>query len=144
MAGLDPAIHVFPAIGYEGVDARDIGVGVGKGAKRRAHVEEARVTDNNDSGVQIFLQDGKESRSIRLYAQGDGGIRLGAQDMGPAVESAWGDSDYEFWVDVPPAAMRQLAMSLLRDRYAGNRNAVDEFRSYCERNSIEHEFSSWV
>jgi len=30
---------------------------------------------------------------------------MDAQDIGPTVTRIWGDDDYEFWVQVPPASL---------------------------------------
>ena len=95
------------------------------------------------NGIQLFVQDGKEFRSVRLYLT-DGGLQLLGHDMGPKVEQFWGDDDYEFWVEIKPHAMRRLAFALLRDRYAGRKDAVSEFREFCEQNAIEHEFGNWA
>jgi hypothetical protein len=99
--------------------------------------------DKLPNSIQLFRKDAEEYRSIRLYLTDDG-LQLLAHDMGPKVEQFWGDDDYEFWVEIKPHAMRQLAFALLRDRYAGRERAVDEFREFCKQNAIEHEFDSWV
>ena len=83
--------------------------------------------------------DGEEYRSVALTLGDDGGLQLSAHDMGPNVERFWGDDDYEFWVEIKPHAMRQLAFALLRDRYAGREHSVDELREFCEQNAIEHQ-----
>jgi len=41
-----------------------------------------------------------------------------------------GDDDYEYWVDVPAAAIHKLLFALLGDRYAGRTDAMDEFDSF--------------
>jgi hypothetical protein len=46
----------------------------------------------------------------------DGPVRLDAQDMGTLLEEVWGDSDYEFGVDVPATALRKLTFCLLREK----------------------------
>jgi hypothetical protein len=64
--------------------------------------------------------------------------------MGELVKQAWGDDDYEFWVDVPPTEIRKLVFALLRDRYANRSDAVDEFRVFCEKEGIDHKWDSWM
>jgi hypothetical protein len=64
--------------------------------------------------------------------------------MGTRVKEVWGDSDYEFWVDVPATALRKLAFALLREKYTGQDKAVDEFRAFCKREDIEHEWNSYA
>jgi hypothetical protein len=71
------------------------------------------------SHVEIARQEGTEFRSVRLTLEDDGAIKMDAQDMGPIVEEIWGDSDYEFWVHIAPAALPKLAFELLREKFAG-------------------------
>ncbi len=88
--------------------------------------------------IELYLQEADNFRSVRLAVHADGSVRLDAQDMGKLVEEVWGDTDYEFCVDVPATALRKLAFILLRERYAGRSGAVDEFRAFCKREGIEH------
>ena len=94
--------------------------------------------------TELYRQEGDSFRSVRLSVNPDGSIRLEAQDMGKYVEEVWGDSDYEFWVDVSASAIRKLVFALLREKYGGRERAVDEFREFCKREEIEHEWDSWV
>ena len=93
---------------------------------------------------EIYRQEGDSFRSVRVSVDSDGSVRLDAQDMGKQVEDVWGDSDYEFWVDVPAAALRKLVFALLREKYAGRSKAVDEFRAFCIREEIEHKWDSYA
>jgi hypothetical protein len=56
---------------------------------------------NDTYSAELYRQEGAEFRSVRLAVRSDGSLRLDAQDMGKLVEETWGDSDCEFWVDVP-------------------------------------------
>jgi len=94
--------------------------------------------------AELYRQDGAEFRSIRLYVEEDGSLRIGAQDMGKSVEEWWGDDDYEFWVDVPAKELPKLVFALLREKYTNRSGAVDEFDAFCDRENIEHEWQSWV
>jgi hypothetical protein len=94
--------------------------------------------------AEIYRQEGDSFRSVRVSVNDDGSVRLDAQDMGKQVEDVWGDSDYEFWVDVPATALPKLAFALLREKYAGRSGAVDEFRAFCKREDIEHKWDSYV
>jgi hypothetical protein len=94
--------------------------------------------------TELYRQDGDPFRSVRLSVAADGSVRLDAQDMGKRVEEVWDDSDYEFWVDVPAAALRKLVFALLREKYAGRSGAVDEFDAFCKQADIEHEWDSWA
>jgi|SRR5579862_863817 len=94
--------------------------------------------------IELYRQEGEPFRSVRLFVDADGSLRLDAQDMGKVVEEMWGDGDYEFWVDVPATALRKLVFVLLREKYAGRVGAVDEFTAFCKREEIEHEWDSWA
>jgi hypothetical protein len=93
--------------------------------------------------AEVYRQ-GAEFRSVRLSVHADGSLRLDAQDMGKFVEETWGDSDYEFWIDVPSSALPKLVFVLLREKYSARSGAVDEFREFCKKEGIEHEWDSWV
>jgi len=94
--------------------------------------------------AEIYREDGAAFRAIRLSVRADGSVSLDAQDMGEFTKKAWGDDDYEFWVNVPATALRKLAFALLREKYAGRSGAVDEFRAFCEKEMIEHEWDNWI
>ena len=94
--------------------------------------------------TELARQEGTEFRSVRLTLEEDGAILMDAQDMGPTVEQVWGDSDYEFWVRVAPAAVPTLAFELLREKFAGQLGAVDAIREWCKAHGIEHAIGSWA
>ena len=94
--------------------------------------------------VEIARQEGTQFRSVRLAIEDDGAIKMDAQDMGPTVEEFWGDSDYEFWVRVEPAALPKLTFELLREKFAGQLGAVNTLRDWCKAHDVAHEFDSWV
>jgi hypothetical protein len=74
----------------------------------------------------------------------DDAIKLEATDYGPSVEEWFGsDRDYEYWVDVPPAAVGKLAYELLAEKYRGDRDAVDKFRAWCQEHDVKHEWEVW-
>jgi hypothetical protein len=94
--------------------------------------------------IEIARQEGTEFRSVRLTLQDDGAITMDAQDIGPTVTRIWGDTDYEFWVRVPPASLPKLAFELLREKFTGQLGAVDTFRDWCTAHGVQHEFDSWI
>jgi hypothetical protein len=93
---------------------------------------------------EIFRTELPNFRSIIVTLDASGGFKIDAQDMGPTVEEFWGDSDYEFWVTVPPEAMAKLAYALAKKLYAGRARAVDEFQALCIEAGVPHERGSWV
>jgi hypothetical protein len=99
---------------------------------------------NEKYATELYRQEGTNSRFVTLTVKPDGSVLMETQDMGENVERIWGDSDYEFWIDVPAAALPRLAFALLRDRYAGQPSAVDQFRDFCKQEAIDHKWDSWV
>jgi hypothetical protein len=97
----------------------------------------------NETTIELAKQDGVEYRAVRLNIDGDGTIRMDTHDIGPTVTQVWDHDDYEFSVEVPPAAVAKLAFELLREKFAGNLNGVSQFRTFCEDHGIVHEFDSW-
>ena len=96
------------------------------------------------TGEEIFRQEGEHFRSIVVRMTRDGGLEVEAQDMGKLVEEVWGDSDYEFWVKVPPEAVPRLAMALVKKIYAGRADAIDDLRALCEAEGVPHTFDHWA
>ena len=94
--------------------------------------------------VKIAEEKGVESRYISLAITDDGSIRMDGGDWGPTAESFWGSDEYEFWVIIPTEAVGKLAFALLRDRFSGRTDAVDELREYCKERGITHNFDNWV
>src|SRR5260370_37638587 len=93
--------------------------------------------------IELYRQEADNFRSGRLAVHADGSVRLDAQDMGKLVEEVWGDTDYEFCVDVPATALRKLAFILLRERDAARSGAVAESRAFCRPECIEHKWKSY-
>jgi hypothetical protein len=82
--------------------------------------------------------------TVWAYIQPDGGLRLDGGDIGERVEQIWGDEDYEYWVEVPGSEIGKLLLLLLKEKYNGNINAVDEFKAFCESNGIICQFMNWI
>jgi hypothetical protein len=99
---------------------------------------------SNEYSKEIFREELPTFRSIHLRVSPAGAVRIDAQDMGESVKEIWGDSDYEFWVDVPETQLEKLLFALLREKYFGRIGAVDEFRDFCQANKIEHKWDNWV
>ncbi len=94
--------------------------------------------------TEIYRQHGENFRSIMLTLEPNGTIMVDTQDMGPIVQQVFGDSDYEFWIRVPPEAVGRLAFALLKKLYAGRDRAVDEVRDFCAAEGIPYEGGSWA
>lgn len=93
---------------------------------------------------ELYRQEGDNFRSVMVTLDAAGGLKVDAQDMGKLVEEYWGDSDYEFWVTIPPQEAAKLAYALIRKHYTGRAGAVDEIRSLCAEAGVKSESGSWA
>jgi hypothetical protein len=82
--------------------------------------------------------------SIHAQLSADGGLRLEGSDIGKRVKEIWGDSDYEYSVDVPASETGRLLLLLLKEKYDGDIQAVSKFKTFCESNGIAHSFFNWM
>ena len=94
--------------------------------------------------IEIARQEGRQFRRVDLMLNDDGAVVMEGQDMGPAVEAVWGDTDYEYWVRVAPSSLSKLAIELLREKFAGRLDAVTAFRDWCKAHGVEHEFGNYA
>lgn len=92
----------------------------------------------------IYSEKLPNSRDITLRVRDKGAIQLYAEDSGQLVNKVWMGSDYEFWVDVPASQLRKVVFALLKERYAGNAKAVDEFTEFCKKHSIQNQWASYT
>ena len=93
---------------------------------------------------EIFREELPNFRSICLTVKEDCSVKLDTQDMGETVRRTWGDSDYEFWLDVPCTEAKKLLFALLRDKYSNISDSVDQFKNFCETNGIKCEWDSYI
>jgi hypothetical protein len=102
--------------------------------------------------------------SLWVETRADGGFRLIGQDISERLKEEYGDSDYEYWVDVAPGDLPRLMKALaaaLRERgaslegdglsaqalvaklYTDDIEAFEKFRALCAAAGIETKFGSW-
>ena len=82
----------------------------------------------------------------------NGQLTLSGQDLGPVVESFWGDSDYEYWYTLDKDNTAKLISaihgeedvqgSLLRE-FSGE-SGCKRLRDICEQNGIQYQFFSYA
>jgi hypothetical protein len=96
------------------------------------------------SDIEIARDDREGAfRSVRLTTSADG-LRLHSHDISRIAEQVFGrDGEYEFWLDIKAADLPRLAAALLAEKYAGNLQATDELRAFCDRQQIPASWSSW-
>ena len=82
----------------------------------------------------------------------DGELTLAGQDLGPYVEEAWGDSDYEYWYHLDRKNTEKLfsiiqgeddpKTALLRE-FSGE-GGCRALREICEKKGLVYKFDSYV
>jgi hypothetical protein len=93
-----------------------------------------------ETSVGLARESGVESRAVTLTLMGDRSIRMSAFDSGPTAERLFGRADCEWILDVDREALPELAITLLRERYDGRTDAVDDLRDLCTRHGVAHQF----
>jgi hypothetical protein len=100
--------------------------------------------------------------SLWIEELADGGLRFIGQDISPALKEQYGDSDYEYWVDIAAADLPRLVQALIADmprgwrrldrmpaiklverRFAGNPDGFASFRALCAAAGIAAPFGFW-
>lgn len=79
-------------------------------------------------------------------------LTISGQDLGPAVEDSWGDSDYEYWYRFSRQNTEKLFAVICGDkdpkeallREFGGEEGCRKLREICKENGIEYQFSSYV
>ena len=99
---------------------------------------------SQDQARLYASQGGAISRTIDLYRNADGSIKVEGGDVGKPVEEFFGDSGYEFWTTIKAENVPALCFALLRDKLSGDRRAVETLRDYCKAQGIEAEFGTWM
>ena len=84
----------------------------------------------------------------------DGELIISGQDLGEATEEFWGDSDYEYWLTIPPEGTKKLftllcadspdadPLDMLQNKFHGE-SAFRNIRAYCGRHGIKAKFESY-
>ncbi len=94
--------------------------------------------------------------SMELYFNELNQLYFDGYDIGKTVESAWGDSDYEYSYTIEPAEVEKLyryfgiasgqrsnLLNTLKEHFNGN-TAYSEFGEFMDKNNIEYSISSWT
>ena len=95
------------------------------------------------SSHELYRHEGKNSRSVRVQVD-DKRFTIDTQDMGPATERAWGDSDYEFWTSVPREEWGNLLMAFAKEFLADEPKATDRLADICRRHGVKYTWDSWA
>lgn len=76
------------------------------------------------------------SEDVSVYLEAhinpEGDLVLSGQDIGRTVKECWGDSDYEYFLDVKKADKEKIPPLLLRERFS----TLPDFRKWLEEKGI--------
>jgi len=110
-------------------------------------MEKVTLFEFKSSGIKILME---------LYFNGYNQLVFDGYDIGKTVESAWGDSDYEYCYIIDPIEVKKLyqiygleegqqskLLHTLKDNFNGNR-AYSEFGEFMNNNKIEYSSSTWA
>ena len=96
-----------------------------------------------------------QTDKLEVHVRADycnGKLTISGQDLGEVVESAWGDSDYEYWYSFDKAETAKLITAIWGEddfpaallREFSGEGGCRALRALCEKNGIEFRFDSWV
>jgi hypothetical protein len=88
--------------------------------------------------------DGARYRRITLELEADGAVFLRSHAMGAAFEAVWGVDDEEITVRLPAAEVARLALALIAEQLAGERDAARALIELCETHEIGSETANWT
>jgi hypothetical protein len=116
--------------------------------------------------IELYSERGETSRFIAAEITREGDLLVMTQDVGKAPKEAFGDSDYEFWVQVPARHKSNVLEALggksrswlarigsggdralleaIKRAYGGNARATDDFRDFLDENGIPNTGGSYA
>ena len=88
---------------------------------------------------------GNEATSIEANFDNSGNLVISGADIGPSVETYWGDIDYEYFLSVYKKDMEKLFLLLLKESF-NSKEALDftKIKKICEANEIKAIFDYWI
>ncbi|MFW9919324.1 MAG: hypothetical protein ACFFED_06980 [Candidatus Thorarchaeota archaeon] len=100
----------------------------------------------DDTNLRVSLVEKRGETSIFIDAEIDdeGRLVVSGQDIGRAPKEFWGDSDYEYWVIIPPEEKDKLLLALIELVYKDDLYLVSKFRDFLSQKGIKRESGSWV
>ena len=88
--------------------------------------------------------DGQTKFANWININPNGSVSITSGEYGTSPDQFLGAEDHEQWVAVPAAAKDALLFALLKDKYAGNRSAVYDFKQYLTERGIPMNEDFWI
>ena len=80
---------------------------------------------------------------IDVEITGEGDLLFSGQDVGEAPKEFFGDSDYEYWLQVYKADKDEFLLALIEKFYSGNAMIISETRAFLDAKGIPCRFDSY-
>ena len=96
--------------------------------------------------MEIYKEEkGNEATHIEANFDDSGNLVISGADIGPSVETYWGDIDYEYFLSVYKKDMEKLFLLLLKESF-NSKEALDfnKIKKICEANEIKAIFDYWI
>jgi hypothetical protein len=94
--------------------------------------------------------------TVDAFFDENGNLLVDGYDIGKTVESAWGDSDYEYSITVPKENLDALCLALelktngheeilekMKEKFSGN-SGFSAFGDFLSEKGIKYDSSSWT
>jgi hypothetical protein len=88
--------------------------------------------------------DGARYRRVSLALEQDGAMLLTSHEMGASLEAAWGLDDEEVTVRIAPEQLARLALTLVAERLAGCKDAVQQLNDLCDEHGVDCRTACWT
>jgi len=86
--------------------------------------------------VSLWFTDGARYGCVDARIDRGLGLEIRQREMGAGVRDAWGEDEHEAVLSLSPAAVAELALVLLAERYKGRADALDAIAALCEAADI--------
>jgi hypothetical protein len=93
--------------------------------------------------VSLWFTDGARYGCVDARIDRGLGIEIRQREMGPSVRDVWGDDEHEATLCLSPAAVAELALVLLADRYKGRADALEAIEALCQAAEINPVHKVW-
>ena len=96
------------------------------------------------SKVELVRKKGPTSVYIDAEVTDDGDLLFSGQDIGKAPSEFFGDSDYEYWLQIKAVDKDQLLLSLVEKIYSRNTKLISDIMEHLNLKNIAYDFHSYA
>jgi hypothetical protein len=93
--------------------------------------------------VSLWFTDGARYGCVDARIDRGLGLEIRRREMGAGVRDAWGEDEHEATLCLSPAAVAELALALLAERYNGRADALEAIEALCEAADISPVHKVW-